>query len=84
MKDCIHFEICAYRERYNECVPDCSCYKSGDVVKVVRCRDCKHWVHTDGEGMGDCTHSRFHLDDCPDPTMNHDEFCALGERRTSE
>lgn len=51
-----------------------------DAVSVVRCKDCKHWMHT-GDGWGDCTNSRFHLPGHPDPTMHHYEYCALGERK---
>ena len=46
----------------------------------VRCNNCKHWLHME-DGMGDCTNRRFHLDGHADPTMRHDEFCSLGERR---
>lgn len=54
-----------------------------DVVKVVRCKDCKHWLHME-DGMGDCTHPRFHLEGSPDPTMSAEEFCCLGERRAED
>ena len=54
-----------------------------DAVPVVRCRECKHWVYTD-ETWGDCTNPRFHIPGIVDPTMNCDEYCALGERRNNE
>ena len=51
------------------------------VTIPVRCKECQCWIHV-GDGIGDCTNRRFHLDDCPDPTMMAEEFCCLGERRT--
>ena len=35
--------------------------KTNDTVVVVRCKDCKHWLHME-DGFGDCTNGRFHLD----------------------
>ena len=54
-----------------------------DAVEVVRCRDCKHWQHM-GDGMGDCTNARFHLDGHADPTMEADGFCSCGERKDND
>ena len=54
-----------------------------DAVEVVRCKDCKYWMHIE-DGMGDCTNGRFHLEGHPDPTMMMNEFCCLGERREGE
>lgn len=51
------------------------------VTIPVRCKECQCWIHI-GDGIGDCTNGRFHLDDCPDPTMMAEEFCCLGKRRT--
>ena len=53
--------------------------RKSDLVEVVRCKDCKHWIHME-EGMGDCTNGRFHLNGHPDPTMKIDDFCSCGER----
>lgn len=53
-----------------------------DAVKVVRCKDCKHWLYTGG-GMGDCTNGRFHLDGHVDPTMYGTDYCSCAERRTT-
>ena len=50
------------------------------VTIPVRCKECQFWIHIGG-GKGDCTNGRFHLDDCPDPTMMAEEFCCLGERK---
>ena len=54
--------------------------KTVDAVPVVRCKECESWIYI-GDGMGDCTNGRFHLDGCPDPTMMAEEFCCLGKRR---
>ena len=51
-----------------------------DAVEVVRCKDCKHWLHME-DGFGDCTNRRFHIDGCVDPTMKMEDFCSCGERR---
>ena len=52
-------------------------------VNLVYCRDCKHWQHI-GDGTGDCTNARFHLDGHADPSMKLDDFCSCGERRTDD
>lgn len=44
--------------------------RDNDVVKVVRCKDCKHWE--DGY-FGYCTKTHT--------AMDYDAFCAYGERR---
>lgn len=44
------------------------------------CSDCKHWIYM-GDGLGDCTNPRFHLDGHPDPTMTPQDYCSLWERR---
>ena len=47
---------------------------------VIHCKDCEHWIFT-GDGFGDCTNRRFHLDGHADPTMEADGYCSCGERR---
>ena len=54
-----------------------------DAVEVVRCKDCKHWLHIE-DGFGDCTNGRFHLDNHADPTMEADDFCSCGERKDKD
>lgn len=47
-----------------------------DAVKVVRCKECKHWAECDDYG-GMCEN--------PDGLDNYampDDFCSYGERRT--
>ena len=53
------------------------------VTIPVRCKDCKHWLYME-DGFGDCTNSRFHLENHADPTMKADDFCSCGERRTDD
>jgi hypothetical protein len=50
-----------------------------DAVKVVRCRDCKHWDKEPDEREGCC----FGI---ADGTMltEPDEFCSRGERRADD
>lgn len=57
--------------------------KTNDAVVVVRCADCKHWLHMEN-GLGDCSNPRFHIEGHADPTMNWNDFCSCGERRESE
>lgn len=54
-----------------------------EAVEVVRCWDCEHWTCME-DGFGDCTNKRFHIDGCPAPSMNADDFCSCGERRRKE
>ena len=56
---------------------------SGELVEVVRCKNCKHWLHLE-DVMGDCTNGRFHIPGVADITMNAEEFCCLGERKDNE
>lgn len=48
-----------------------------DAVPVVRCKDCKHFVHceeVDGVSWtGFCNYGAFHTDE--------EDFCSRGERR---
>ena len=54
--------------------------KRDAMEELVRCKDCKHWKHME-EGLGDCTHPRFHLEGHADPTTNWNDFCSCGERK---
>jgi hypothetical protein len=58
-------------------------FPTTDAVPVVRCKDCKHWIHLE-DGIGDCTNGRFHIHGVADITMNAEEFCCLGERRADD
>ena len=52
-----------------------------DAVPVVRCGECKYWLHMD-DGFGDCTNRRFHIPNIAPPSMDKDDFCSYGERRS--
>jgi hypothetical protein len=54
--------------------------KRDAMEELVRCKDCEHWKHME-EGLGDCTHPRFHLAGHADPTTNWNDFCSCGERK---
>ena len=54
-----------------------------DAVEVVRCGQCKSWLHT-GEGVGDCTNKRFAIPHFCCPSMPADGYCCLGERRDTD
>jgi hypothetical protein len=66
-KDCIHYSVCGYVEFQDL---ECKQFKpNADVVEVIRCKDCKHFVSEI------CRH---------DFAMNlsrADDFCSYGERR---
>lgn len=56
------------------------------LVKVVRCKDCKHWdeyhmgsLDGPGTGMGVCLEGCNWVDG-----KRADDFCSYGERRTDE
>lgn len=51
---------------------------SVDVVKVVRCKDCKHFVAPQGVP---CCNNFYGLGF---PQRNGDDFCSYGERRTKD
>ena len=47
---------------------------TADVVEVVRCRDCKHYVNDK------CYMDLLAYDD-PVPEVNENDFCSYGERK---
>lgn len=53
--------------------------ESGQLVEVVRCKDCRHW----DEETGWCNqNSEFDDHDMDWNIYNDDDFCSYGERRT--
>jgi hypothetical protein len=53
-----------------------------DVVKVVRCKDCKHFYHSiTSDRDGRCV--QFGTYDT-DPSVYGDDFCSYGERKDNE
>ena len=59
---------------YNECETIIEQAPTADVVEVVRCKDCKHWIYWSDSKT--CSCKIHHI--C---TMK-DDFCSYGERRT--
>ena len=53
-----------------------------DVVSVVRCKDCKHWLNKTGIGWCEIN-SRMSLDGHWNPFYEND-YCSYGERKTDE
>ena len=51
---------------------------AADVAEVVRCKDCKHKVRTDANGIVICSEERGMY--CP----TEDDFCSYGERRDDD
>lgn len=89
-RDCIHDGVCYLQEVTNDIEEQlrefgCENYKCAtDFVKIIRCKDCKHWnklemqcgsdsVATDHEG-GASFSLNFYLDD----------FCSYAEERSGE
>ena len=82
--------LCAYNDRCIANLEECKeCYDyvcgfmdiqkqpTADVVEVVRCRDCKHYV-LNTFGIKFCSESRG-------LTLPYDEtFCSYGERKVQE
>lgn len=72
-EECLHLDVCNALESNNIAkVPPiyCGCFKeAADVVEVVRCKECKHFISEV------CRH---------DFAMNlsrGDDFCSYGERK---
>lgn len=53
-------------------------FPTADVVKVVRCKDCKHYV-TNTELLGNVCNRLFTVF-----PMKPDDFCSYGERKDNE
>jgi hypothetical protein len=65
-----------YTEGYNDAMTN------HDVVKVVRCKDCKHW-----DKVYECNtdwHGYCHLEDADGTETSRwgEDFCSYGERRS--
>lgn len=52
---------------------------SADVVKIIRCKNCKHWIcnpNTDAYGVcGKASYDDFEI------IMENDDYCSYGEKR---
>ena len=53
-----------------------------DIVEVIRCKDCKHFLKARNEDEYDSCAILFEMVDCPLGT-NENKYCAWAERRTS-
>ena len=76
--NCIHYFVCKTLKRKMEdyFAEACVAYLNrGDLVAVVRCKDCKHW------SMGYCNHFAYYS---YEPMTSEDDFCSYGERREGE
>lgn len=67
LKDCAHYADCSYRNDIGRCPYWCMKYKHRDEVRVVRCKDCKHYMTIH------CT--------CDGCCISDDWYCADGERK---
>ena len=88
-KDCIHYESCKHWINeilgryslfpYEDTENGCSDYKpTADVVEVVRCRDCAHYLD------GKCyvkNRSPLFKYDVNIHSRKEDDYCSYGERR---
>ena len=72
-KDCKHFDGCDYRNDIGCCPNWCAQFKHKDDVRVVRCKDCKHYH--DFETHFDCNHV------CGMDYVKPNDFCSYGERK---
>ena len=60
-----------------------------DVVEVVRCKDCKHWIPYEwmfsevwqSKNIADYPEDEIGCD-CSEVAMRANDFCSLAERRT--
>ena len=55
--------------------------ESGQLVEVVRCRDCKHW---DSETWFCDNHSTFDHHGLEWNMFSEDDFCSYGERKDGD
>ena len=73
-------EVMYYRkEDAIECL---ECLPSADVVEVVRCRDCQHYLHgkcyvSNRTNKGIYPRVNIH-------SRNENDYCSYGERRTED
>jgi len=66
-------EMCEIYERYNK----------GDLVPVVRCKDCRYY-HVYWESNGHTEKGYGACDWINDKSVREDHFCSWGERRENE
>lgn len=75
------FEIPQYADGWNSAIEVIANAPTADVVEVVRCRDCKHFVDEDETDMlGLCTCKRIAIAYNGELYPERDFYCAYGER----
>lgn len=53
---------------------------AADVQEVIRCKDCKYWVHYEGDNKGRCIDGlSINGDDMAYVETNEDDFCSYAE-----
>lgn len=53
---------------------------AADVVEVVRCKDCKHFIPQTGWGVGRCSHLEDRLE-VFDVIMLDNDYCSDGKQK---
>ncbi len=72
-KDCLHYDICVFHLKGNE-NEKCLHFKNkADLVEVVRCKDCEHWIYWADEKRCSCDLHYKH--------PNREDFCSYGDRK---
>lgn len=86
--DCLCYNACTYHidEETPLSVTECNTFKNkADFVKVVRCKDCKHFYTDTYEGKVLRRECRLRSLGCGIGTVkleSENDFCSYGERRT--
>lgn len=82
-KNCLHYDVCYHIEHYGrhmETDEPCVCFiNKSDVVAVVRCKDCKHYVECNSSLVGIvsvCT-NQGSMNVLKSPS----DYCSIGERK---
>jgi hypothetical protein len=70
-KNCKSHHSCTWVKSVGSCPEDCVFFQDRDVVRVVRCKDCKYYERDNMFGGGYCYGAKKKLDD----------FCSCGERK---
>ncbi len=75
-KDCSHYEVCEHAKEYP--IEGCDYFiNKADVVKVVRCKDCKYYKRFNG--CGNWCHKRIRSD--IEYHTKPNDFCSYGKRK---
>lgn len=56
-------------------------YKAHEGKDIIRCKDCKYWVHYEGDNKGRCIDGlSINGDDMAYVETNEDDFCSYAEK----